>query len=163
MEAAKLVYPAGRSAPPLLMIVTASMHAGDGGQVVVTQLLNYDRVKDAFQRVYTHETGTNNNEEVRFITSGPLEGAVISAEPTENAPYGYWIEVDRLTAQHTYRPVLKYRSATRYGDGNPLAVIDSELPNIEHRLGLWNSGSPPPLPAKRCPKPHLKDGALWCE
>lgn len=164
LEAAKPVYPQGEAEAPLLEIVTASVHAGDGGQVVVSQLLKYDRARDAFERIYRHDTGTNNNEEVRFVTDGPLRGAVISAEPTSNAPFGYWITVSRFTPARTYRQALRYRSATRYNDGNPLAVIDSEMPNIEQRLGLWKPGEPLPLPAhKACPKPHLTRLELWCE
>lgn len=166
LNIAKPVYPQGRSASPLLLIVTASLHATNGSQNVVTQLLAYDRASDRFERVYARATGTNNNEEVRFISSGPLEGSVISAEPTRNAPYAYWIEVDRFTPERTYRQVLRYRSATRYNDGNSLAVIDAEMPNIERRLGLWKPGSPLPLPTgsrKPCLKPRLKRGALWCE
>ena len=157
------VYPNSKGALPLLRIVTASLHAGDGGQLIATQLLKYDAAKDAFERIYFHLTGTNNNEEVRFVSSGPLQGAVIEAEPTPNAPFGYWITVSRLTPERTYRQALRYRSATRYGDGNPLAVIDSEMPAIQQRLGLWKPGAPLPTPPGRpCPKPVLKQGALWC-
>ena len=163
LNAARPVYPRGRSGPPLLLIATASLHAGDGGQLVATQLFRYDRGRDAFERVYAHNTGTNNNEEVRFIAAGPLMGDVISAEPTPTAPYGYWIEVNAPTPAYAYKQVLRYRSATHYGDGNPLAVIDSEMPNIEQRLGLWRPGAPLPLPAGPCPKPHLVAKALWCK
>jgi hypothetical protein len=164
LNLAKPVYPQGRSAPPLLLIQTASLHSGDGGQVVVTQLLRYDRANDVFTRIYVHDTGTNNNQEVRFMAEGPLQGAVISAEPTSNAPYAYWIAVNRFTPQRTYKQVLRYRSATRYGDNNPMPVIDSEMPNIQGRLGLWKPGWPLPLPPDRpCPRPRLKRGALWCE
>lgn len=166
LRAATAVYPRGRSAPPLLLIVTASLYAGDGDQRVVTQLFRYQRSRDVFERAYVHTTGANNNEEVRFIPGGPLMGDVISVEPTENAPYAYWIEVERFEPGRAYKPVLKYRSATRYADGNRLAVIDSEMPNIERRLGLWRPGSPLPLPtsaAKSCLKPRLKNGELWCD
>jgi hypothetical protein len=30
---------------------------------------------------------------------------------------------------------LRYRSVTRYGDGNPVPVIDAEMPNILRHLG----------------------------
>lgn len=163
LSAAKPVYPKGEAAPPLLMVVTASLHAGDGGQLVVTQLFRYDRAGDRFERAYAHSVGTNNNEEVRFVSSGPLAGDVITAEPTEDAPYAYWIEVDALTPAYGYKPGLRYRSATRYGDGNRLAVIDSEMPNIEAHLGRWKPGAPLPLPAGACPKPHLVRTELWCE
>jgi hypothetical protein len=158
------VYPNGKTAAPLLQLVTASLHAGDGGQVVVTQLLKYDLEHDAFERIYVHATGTNNNQEVRFIIDGPLRGSVISAEPTSDAPYGYWITVSRFTPARIYHEAIRYRSATRYNDGNALAVIDAEMPNIEQRLGLWRSGSPLPLPQDgQCPKPNLKHMELWCQ
>jgi hypothetical protein len=163
LSVAKPVYPKGAAAPPLLMIVTASLHAGDGGQLVVTQLFRYDRAADVFARVVAHSVGTNNNEEVRFVASGPLAGDVITAEPTEDAPYAYWIEIDALTPAYAYKPVLRYRSATRYGDGNPLAVIDSEMPNTLQRLGRWKPGAPLPLPAGACPNPHLVKTELWCK
>ena len=76
-------------------------------------------------------------------------------------PYGYWIVVNSLTPAGNYRQVLRYRSATLYNDGNPLAVIDSEMPNIERRLGLWAPGQPLPTPA-RCAKPRLVKLELWC-
>jgi hypothetical protein len=147
------------------MIVTASLHAGDGGQIVATQLFRYNKARDTFERVYAHWTGSNNNQEVRFMAGGPLEGAVISAEPTGDAPYGYWMEVSRLQPHGVYRRVLRYRSATRYNDGNTLAVIDSEMPNIERRLGLLTPGSALPLPhgaARPCLRPHLVKTELWC-
>jgi len=164
LKTAVPVYPQGPTAAPLLEIVTASLHAGDGGQVIATQLLRYDRPRDAFERIYVRLTGTNNNEEVRFVAKGPLRGAVIAAEPTQNAPFAYWITVSRFTAPGTYRQVLRYRSATRYDDGNDLAVIDSEMPNLLQRLGLWTPGAPLPLPSgKACPAPRMKGLELWCD
>ncbi len=38
-----------------------------------------------------------------------------------------------------YHQIMRYRGATRYGDGNPLAVIDSEMPGLWHRLGLMRA------------------------
>jgi hypothetical protein len=164
LEAASPIYPQGPGTAPLLQIVTSSLHAGDGGQVRVLQILKYDRAADSFGRVYFHSTGSNNNQEMRVVADGPLRGAVISADPTENAPYGFWIAVNQLTPQGAYRQTLRYRSATRYNDGNPLAVIDSEMPNLQQRLGVWKPGSPLPLPAnKACPRPHLKQRELWCD
>jgi hypothetical protein len=165
---AKLVYPRGPTAAPLLLLITASQYSGDGDQLVSTQLIAYDSGNDEFRRIYSKETGHNNNQEVRFVTDGPLRGSVISAEPQEHRPFGYWIVVNALSRARTYVQVLRYRSATLYADGNPLAVIDSEMPNIQKRLGLWKPGDPLPVPSsnrdgKRCLKPTLKHSELWCE
>jgi hypothetical protein len=165
--AAKMVYPRGPKAAPFLMIVTGSLYSGDGGQVVATQLVAYEAGRDAFRRVFDKSTGHNNNQEVRFVTDGPLRGSVISAEPQAHRPFGYWIVVDSLTPAGSYRQALRYGSATRYNDGNSLAVIDSEMPNIQQRLGLWKPGQPIPTPnlnggAKPCPKPTLRHTELWC-
>ena len=152
----------GAAGAPLLLVQTASLHSGDGDQLVFTQALAYRRGADAFVRVYGHPTGRNNNQEVRYIEKGPLKGDIISVEPTENAPFGFWVSVNTLASGEAYREVLRYRSATRYGDGNPLSVIDSEMANIQQRLGVWRPGSPLPLPAGRCPTPHLIHMELWC-
>jgi len=163
---ARAVYPRGINAAPFLLIVTGSLNSGDGDQVVATQLLSYDVGRDVFRRIYSKSTGHNNNQEIRFIAEGPLRGSVITAEPQEHSPFGYWITVDRLLPEDTYRRVLRYRSATLYADGNPLAVIDSEMPNIQRRLGLWKPGDPLPTPvgdSKQCNKPTLKHSELWCE
>jgi len=161
---AKVVYPRGPRAAPLLLIATGSLNSGDGDQIVATQLISYDIGHDEFRRIYRNMTGHNNNQQTRFITDGPLRGSVISAEPQEHLPYGYWIVVNQLTAAGAYRQTLRYRSATLYGDGNRLAVIDSEMPNIERRLGLWKPGEPLPTPnGTPCIKPTLKQTELWCE
>jgi hypothetical protein len=160
---AEVVWPRGPGHAPLLLVKTASTYSGDGDQAVVLRLLAYRPRSDLFEVVYEHLTGHNNNQEDRFIKSGPLRGDVISAEPTEHAPFGFWITVIRPTAAGAYGQVLRYRSATRYGDNNPLAVIDSEMPNIERHLGLWRPGAALPLPAAPCAKPHLVGMELWCQ
>ena len=162
LNAAKIVYPRGSAERPLLFVQTASLHSGNGSQLVLTQVLAYENPQNRFVRIYQYSTGTNNNEEVRYISSGRLKGDIISIDPTENAPYGYWVTVDVLTPQYTYKTELHYRSATHYGDHNPLAVIDSEMPNIEERLGYWKSGMPLPLPSGACPRPRLIRMELWC-
>ncbi len=48
-----------------------------------------------------------------------------------------------------YSRIPRYRSATLYNDGNPLAVVDSEMPNIGERLGLRRPGAPLPAPRFR--------------
>lgn len=160
---AKLVYPRGSQGVPLLLIVTGSLNSGNGNQVVSTQLIAYDAASDTFWRIYQRSTGHNNNEEVRFVDNGPLRGSVISAEPQEHLPYGYWITVNQMSSTGEYHQVLRYGSATRYNDGNRLAVIDSEMLAIERRLGLWKSGDPIPVPqGKTCAKPVLRHDELWC-
>jgi hypothetical protein len=165
---ADVVYPHGSGHAPLLLIVTGSLHSLNGNQLVCTQLLAYRATQDEFRRIYDKCTGHNNNEEVRFLADGPLRGSVISAEPQHSLPYGYWIEVNRLSHAGTYIRALRYRSATLYADGNPLAVIDSEMPTIQKQLGVWKSGDPLPVPAstsngKPCANPTLRKSELWCE
>jgi len=154
-----IVHPAGDAT--LLRIDVGSLHAVDGDQLHGVVLLSYDRAADTFRVAYRHVAGHNNNQEIRYIDGGALRGAVISAEPTQDAPFGYWVTVSRFGG-NTYSQALRYRSATRYGDSNPLAVIDAEMPDIQRRLGLWHSGQPLPLPEKGCSRPHLLRGALWC-
>lgn len=155
-----LVHPSDTTT--LLLVEVGSLSAMNGDRRVATQLFGYDRERDIFSRVYAHVTRRNNNQEVRFIAKGVLRGAVISAEPTSDAPFGFWIIVNRLAASGVYKQVLRYRSATMYGDGNRLAVIDSEMPGIQQRLGLWKPGRPLPLPQSSCANPHMLQGALWC-
>lgn len=146
----------------LLLIQVASLHSGNGNQREATAALTYDRSRNEFVTAYEGETGHNNNEEIRYIAGGPLRGAIVAAEPTGDAPFGFWITVNRLASTGHYRQVLRYRSATHYGDGNPLAVIDSEMPNIQQRLGLWRPRRPLPLPPRGCHRPRLIDRELWC-
>jgi hypothetical protein len=160
LEKAEVVH--GPSGQPLLFVQTGSLQGGNGDQLVLTQVLAYQSGPDQFVRVYERRTGRNNNQEVRYIQSGLLRGDIVSVEPTQDALFGFWVAVNAPDASNGFKTVLRYRSATRYGDGNPLAVIDSEMPNIAQRLGLWRPGSPPPLPAGPCPTPHLVHMALWC-
>jgi hypothetical protein len=150
-------------ARPLLLIQSAGLPSGDGDYGIETSAFRYDRRQDRFISAYEHGSEHNRNGNVRYVTDGPLRGDFISVDATEDAPFGYWVVVNRLGADDTYHAVLRYRSATHYGDGNPLAVIDSEMPNIEERLGLWRPGRPLPLPPGPCVKPHLKEKALWCQ
>ena len=111
-------------------------------------------------------TGRNNNQATRFVESGPLQGDVIVDNPTENAPYTYWIEVYRAEDSGQYDRILRYRGLTHYGDGNPLAVADSEMPEILHRLGLWQTGDPLPVPAllpQNCRHLFMRNSEEWCK
>ena len=158
----EIVYPREASDHPLLFVQAASMHSMNGNHAISTQVLAYRQFEDRFTQIYERLTGANNNQETRYIVSGPLKGDIVSVEPTGNAPFGYWVSLSTLTPQDTYREALRYRSATRYNDGNSLAVIDSEMPNIEQRLGIWSLGASLPLPSGPCPKPHLIGMELWC-
>ena len=162
LEDTRVVYPRGPAAPPLLLVETRSVHAGNGSQRAALQAAAYDPGKDRFMRAYLYVVGGNMNQEIRYISEGRLRGDIVSVEPTGNAPFGFWVIVNRLSAAYRYVQILRYRSATRYGDNNPLSVIDSEMPNIQGRLGLWHPGQPLPLPAKGCRKPHLVRMELWC-
>jgi hypothetical protein len=91
---------------------------------------------------------------------------VIVDNPTENAPYTYWIEVYRAGDSAQYGRILRYRGLTGYSDGNPLAVTDSEMPEILHRLGSWKPGDPLPVPAhlpKGCHDLFMRHGEEWCK
>jgi len=163
LETVEIVYPRGSTGRPLLLVRTGGVHGTNGSQSETTQMLAYENAQNHFVLIYQEEGGRrNNNEEVRYISSGRLMGDIISVDPTENAPYAYWVTVNVLTPEYTYKTVLRYRSATHYGDSNPLAVIDSEMPNIEQRLGYWKPGMALPLPPGGCPIPRLIRMELWC-
>ena len=156
----RIVHP--RADRPLLLMQVASQHSVNGDQRLATVVLAYDQAQESFTPVYEKQVNKNNNQEIRYLADGPLMGAIISAEPTNDAPFGFWIIVDRLGSTGGYKQVLRYRSATRYDDHNPLAVIDSEMPGILQRLGVWHPGMKLPLPASECAKPHLIGQELWC-
>ena len=157
------VYPQGDANEPLLMIRSASLAGMNGDQLVLTQLLAYRPEMDEFFSVYEHVTGKNNDQEVRYVQEGPLRGSVISAEPTQDAPFGFWISVSGYVPGRSYQQIVKYRSATKYGDNNSLPVIDSEEIEIRKRLGLWRAGMALPLPTRQCLKPRLVRMELWCD
>ena len=69
-----------------------------------------------------------------------LDTTVIVAYPTSDAPFTYFVEVYKRTSDSEYSLALRYRGHTGYGDGNPLAVVDSEMPETLRRLGLLKTG-----------------------
>lgn len=151
---------------PLLRIKTCTMSGANGNCGVSTFLFAYDRKADAFRVVFFNMMGRNNNQEARFVENGPLLGSVIAAYPTNDAPFVYFVEVYRRISDGEYSRVLRYRGNTRYGDGNPLAVIDSEMPETLRRLGLWKTGNALPVPPrmpKRCTRLVMRKGVEWCE
>lgn len=112
------------------------------------------------------ERGRNNNQEARFVENGPLLGSVIVSYPTDDAPFTYFVEVYKRVSDSDYSQVLRYRGNTRYGDGNPLAVIDSEMPETLRRLGLWKEGDALPVPPRmpqRCTRLVMRKGVESCE
>lgn len=160
---ANIVFRGAKNTHPLLMIKTGSAHGADGGHSIFTELFSYNRQSNRFELAFSNSTSSNNNQETRFIDHGPLRGDVIVADPTSSAPFGYWISVYSANAKDGYsRSVLRYRSATHYGDRNHLAVIDSEMPGILRRMGLWKPGDPLPAPAG-CSHPVLRHGEEWCQ
>ena len=56
---------------------------------------------------------------------------------------------ERLTPALTYRQALRYRSASHYGDGNPLAVIDSAVWRWVMADGTADASQPVTMPPMR--------------
>ena len=160
-----IVYSRPGRADPLLRIKTCTMPGANGSCGVSTFLFAYDRKADAFRAVFFNITGRNNNQATRFVESGPLLGDVIVANPTGDAPFRYYVEVYKRNGAGEYARVLRYRGRTGYGDGNPLAVIDSEMPEILRRLGLWKTGDALPVPPTMppgCTRLVMRKGVEWC-
>jgi hypothetical protein len=84
------------------------------------------------------------------------QGFVSSAEPQE----------DKRTSDSGYLLALRYRGHTGYGDGNPFAVIDSEMPETLRRLGLLKTGDALPVPPRMpraCTRLVMRKSVEWCE
>lgn len=161
-----VVYANPNESDPLLFLKVCGAVSADGDCGIATALYKYDKGTDCFIRVFLNLTWRNNNQNTRFVESGPLQGDVIVDNPTENAPYTYWIEVYRAGDSGQYDGILRYRSLTGYSDGNPLAVVDSEMPEMLRRLGLWKPGDPLPVPArmpKGCRDLFMRHGEEWCK
>lgn len=161
----RVVYAGPANKRPLLLLKTCGARSGDGSCGIATDLYAYDRQADRFYKAFGNVTGSNNNQDTRFVENGPLLGDVVVNYPTDNAPYAYWIELHRMATSGRFVRVLRYRGGTRYGDGNPLAVIDSEMPEILRRLRLWRKGDPLPIPSNRaevCAHPVMRKGEEWC-
>lgn len=152
---------------PLLLVQSCSTSGINGSCNIRTVLFAYAREGDAFSPVFVGDSdGSNNNQAARFVRHGPLQGDVIVDYPTAHAPYRYWIEVFAPGASGQYARILRYRGQTGYGDGNPLAVADSEMPGILRRLGKWKPGDALPVPLRRppdCVRLTLRHGEEWCD
>lgn len=164
---ATVVFAGRNKTKPLLMLQTLSAHGMNGNASIGTTLFQYDLNTDGFLQVFANVNGgTNNNAETRFVERGPLQGDVIVNYPTDNAPYAYWIEVYALGKSDHYLRILRYRSITHYGDGNPLPVADSEMPEIMARSGFWKPGDALPIPQvapKGCGPLVMRHGEEWCK
>jgi hypothetical protein len=164
-RAARVVYADPARAAPRLMVSACGLAGINGNCGILTFLFQYDRASDRFRLVFHDVVPRNNNGATRFVESGSLQGNVISAVPTGTAPYGYFVSVYRQDPTGRYARILRYRSRTHYHDGNRLAVIDSDMPEILRRLGLWKSSDPLPDPAvmpQGCAGLVLRDGEEWC-
>lgn len=164
--AGKIVYAGPNKTMPLLFIELCGAQGFNGNCGVATALYRYDRASDRFVRVFQNLTGRNNNEDTRFVESGPLQGDIIVNEPTQSAPYTYWIEVYRANDVGQYTRILLYRGQTHYNNGNPLAVADSEMPAILGHFGLWKHGDALPIPPHmpgRCRELFLRSSEEWCK
>jgi hypothetical protein len=151
---------------PLLRIKSCTTRGANGNCGVSTFLFAYDRKAERFRVVFFNMMGRNNNQEARFVENGPLLGSVIVAYPTDDAPFAYFVEVYKRMSDSEYSQVLRYRGNTRYGDGNPLAVIDSEMPESLRRLGLWKTGEALPVPPRMprgCTRLVMRKNVEWCE
>jgi hypothetical protein len=92
-----------------------------------------------------------------------LAGDIVIDRAGPLAPYRYDMSVYRLVNSQ-YREILNYSGNSKYNDGNPLPVIDAEMPEIERRLHFWKPGDPLPTPARtHCSKLALRHRVEWCE
>jgi hypothetical protein len=162
----RVVYGGQGRTHPLLLVKTCSARGGDGSCNIETVLYQYERSEDRFRQVFANSSGgSNNNQAARFVEHGPLQGDVIVDYPTAHVPYTYWIEVYAPGRSGHYARILRHRGHTGYGDGNPLPVADSEMPEIMARLGMWKPGDalpvPQPLPAG-CGRLVFDHGEEWC-
>jgi hypothetical protein len=161
-----VVYAKSGRSNPLLLAKVCGPQIFDGNCGIATALYRYNREADRFIRVFLNLTDRNNNEATRFVGRGPLQGDVIVDYPTEHAPFTYWVEVYRAEKSSQYIRILRYRARTVYADGNPLAVINSEMPEILHHLGLWQPGDALPVPEhlpQVCSQLFMRKGEEWCK
>jgi hypothetical protein len=148
-----------------LLVLTADEWSGGPGQPKGTMVWAYRPKPDKFDLIFSNQTSQSRNQETRIIVDGPLSGDIVVAIPTERAPWPYEITVYRLSQSAHYARILDYNTTTRFDDGNPLAVIDAEMPEIERRLHLWKPGDLLPAPLRmppRCRTVELQKGIEWC-
>jgi hypothetical protein len=166
LVASEVVFSGPGRTLPLLKIKSCMNRGANGNCGVSTFLFAYDPEAERFRIVFFNILGRNNNQETRLVENGPLLGSVIVAYPTDDAPFSYFVEVYKRISDSGYSRVLKYRGHTGYGDGNPLAVIDSEMPETLRQLGLWKTGDALPVPPRLprgCTRLVMRKSVEWCE
>jgi hypothetical protein len=155
-----------RIAAGRLLLAAQSAPSGDGDRLLSNFVLSYDRTSDTVVGAFANATPRNNNQQTRLVEAGPLAGDIIVDEPTQNAPFTYFITVYAQAKPGRYETRLRYRGKTVYGDGNKLAVIDSEMPEILQRLHVRHAGDPlpvPPVMPAACHALEMRGGVEWCK
>jgi hypothetical protein len=162
LGSSRIEKPTPTSREPILVVELVDNVSGTGSGRS-TLIWAYNLKTDRFDQIFDHAVGHNTNGEIRVITNGPLAGDVVVDRAGEHAPYRYGITVYRLEVSG-YREILNYAGNSTYNDGNPLPVIDAEMPEIERRLHFWKPGDPLPTPARtHCGKLELRHRIEWCE
>jgi hypothetical protein len=167
-ESSSTFQPRDKSQNPLI-VVTAGWTGGGSAFLYGPLIWAYHPKLARFDLIFSATENKSNNGEVRFITSGPLAGDVVLDRLTSPWPYRYNIVVYRLLRSESYVKILDYNGNTTEGDGNALAVIDAEMPQIEQRLHVWKLGDPLPTISQNSMPPQcktgirLQKGLLWCE
>jgi len=162
LGSSQIEKPTPTSREPILVVELVDNVSGTGSGRS-TLIWTYNLKTDQFAQIFDHVVGHNTNGEIRVITIGPLAGDVVIDRTGEHAPYRYDITVYRLEVSE-YREILNYAGNSKYNDGNPMPVIDAEMPEIERRLHFWKPGDPLPTPARtHCSKLELRHGIEWCK
>jgi hypothetical protein len=163
-DSVQIIHPNGVRESPLLVARVEGVYAGSG-HPVGTSVWIYRRESDRFERIFSRQSDTSENEETRVVTKGPLAGDIIVNTPTRRVPWSYAITVYRLSQSRHYAEILAYEARSRWADGNRLAVIDAEMLEIEKRLHVWRHGDGLPVPAEMpqgCGTITLRNGLEWC-
>jgi hypothetical protein len=108
---ARVVYASADRTAPLLLLKSCSWAGVNGNCGIYTFLFAYDHSRDQFHLVF-HDIVPHNLNGTRFVEAGPLLGDIVSATPTSNAPYGYFVIVYRRDTSGHYGQILRYRSKT---------------------------------------------------
>lgn len=148
------IIPSNDSLAWPLLVLTAEEFTGGPAQWKGTLVWVYRPNIDKFQQIFENSTPQNLNEETRILTTGPLSGDIIIDLPTACHPWPYRIIAYRLSRAH-YVEAFDYLGRTRYDDGDPRRVLDSEMPQIERRL--LNGPADIPLQVTRQTHPRCKN------